>query len=304
MYAYINGQTIKHRKEEKMEIGSKIKKARQLKNMTQTELCGDFVTRNMLSAIEHNKALPSLPVLEYFIEKLEISASYFFSNEEDPLPFMLEYKLDYFYKLYSEEKLDRLLNEIKEFDGCDSRELKLLQAEANFKLGQTRFIEGNLSLAEEHFLKSHRLFQNIGLTVMANNSETGLKVIEAFKNESIPSPFECYQHNKSTPDFIFYLYIIYMIDHGMTDKAASIYDSVKFEYQPFRYHINSRLAAAKFNYSRAKELLFQLVFIEEEKMPIPFMRKIIEELEDYCIKTGDYKTAYDCTVVKNKYLTK
>lgn len=284
-----------------MEIGSKIKKARLLKNMTQSELCGDFITRNMLSAIENNRALPSLPALEYFVDKLEISASYFFSNTSDPLPYMLEHKLPYFHKLSDEGKYEKLLHEITEFENCQSTELKLLLANANFKLGQNRFIEGNLSEAQKHFIKAEELYHQLGLPVMENSAQTGIKIISAFLNNNIPSPFECFRHNKGTPDFIFYLYIIYMIDHGMVEKASSLYDTVKFEYQPFRYHINSRLAAAKFNYSRAKELLFQLVFVEETKMPVPFMKKIIDELEDYCLKTGDYKTAYDCTVVKSRY---
>lgn len=284
-----------------MEIGSKIKKVRLLKNMTQAELCGDFITRNMLSAIENNRALPSLPALEYFVDKLEISASYFFANTSDPLPYMLEHKLPHFRKLSDERKYNKLLHEASEFENCQSTELRLLLANANFNLGQNHFIEGNLSEAQKHFEKAEVLYRHLGLPAMENNSQTGLNVISAFLNDTFPSPFECFRHNKGTHDFIFYLYIIYMIDHGMVEKASSLYDTVKFEYQPFRYHINSRLAAAKFNYSRAKELLFQLVFVEDTNLPIPFMKKLISELEDYCLKTGDYKTAYDCTVVKGRY---
>lgn len=284
-----------------MEIGSKIKKVRLYRNMTQAELCGDFITRNMLSAIENNRALPSLPALEYFVEKLQISASYFFASDNDLLPYALEYKLPKIRKLSEEEKYEKLLNESKEFENCNSTELKLLIANANYKLGQTCFIDGKLQEAHLHFSTSQKLYKELKISTMVNNSQTGLKVIDSFIDDSIPSPFECYRHNKSAPDFIFYLYIIYMIDHGMVEKASSLYDTVKFEYQLFRYHINSRLAAAKFNYSRAKELLAEVVFGDDIKKPVPFMRRIISELEDYCLKTGDYKTAYDCTVIKGKY---
>ena len=41
-------------------IGEKIKALRISKRMTQSELAGDQITRNMLSLIENGSALPSL----------------------------------------------------------------------------------------------------------------------------------------------------------------------------------------------------------------------------------------------------
>ena len=43
-----------------MNVGEKIRKLRLEKMMTQSELSGDQVTRNMLSLIEKDKAVPSL----------------------------------------------------------------------------------------------------------------------------------------------------------------------------------------------------------------------------------------------------
>ena len=49
-----------------MKIGEKIKSVRASKMMTQAELAGDGITRNMLSKIENGTALPSLTTLLYF----------------------------------------------------------------------------------------------------------------------------------------------------------------------------------------------------------------------------------------------
>ena len=48
-----------------MQIGEKIKMLRQSKLMTQSELAGNHITRNMLSSIEHGTALPSLSTALY-----------------------------------------------------------------------------------------------------------------------------------------------------------------------------------------------------------------------------------------------
>ena len=57
-----------------MTIGQKIKELRNKAGLTQSELCRDFITRNMLSRIEHDAALPSLGTLCELCQKLGISA--------------------------------------------------------------------------------------------------------------------------------------------------------------------------------------------------------------------------------------
>ena len=54
------------------ELGKRIKEARLAKKMTQTEVVGSFITRNMLSQIESGIATPSLKTLEYLAGVLDI----------------------------------------------------------------------------------------------------------------------------------------------------------------------------------------------------------------------------------------
>lgn len=283
-----------------MQLGLKIKNVRLYKKMTQAELCGDFITRNMLSAIENERALPSLPALAYFAEKLEISASYFFSKDTNPLPYLLEYKLPSLRQLANEQKHAELLEAAIEFEDCMSNELKLLMANSCYVLGNIRLNEGNAGESISLFERSFRLYGELGISNMEMTGKTAKKVAEALKEGIIPTPNECFSHNRSTPDFVFYIFIIYMIDHGMTERASSLYDTIKIEYKPYRYHINSRLAAAKINYERAKELLCEIVFEQAFNIPAPMLSVFLNELEDYCIRTGDFKTAYACTKKRNE----
>ena len=54
------------------ELGSKIKEARIAKKMTQSQVVGNFITRNMLSQIENGIAMPSINTLEYLAEVLDL----------------------------------------------------------------------------------------------------------------------------------------------------------------------------------------------------------------------------------------
>lgn len=64
-----------------MELGQRIKEARLEVGLSQRQLCGDVITRNMLSQIENGLARPSMDTLSYFAARLGKSVSFFL--EED-----------------------------------------------------------------------------------------------------------------------------------------------------------------------------------------------------------------------------
>ena len=66
-----------------MSLGEKIKKARLEAGLSQRQLCGEEVTRNMLSQIENGAAQPSMGTLSYFAARLGKPVSYFL--EEDAI---------------------------------------------------------------------------------------------------------------------------------------------------------------------------------------------------------------------------
>lgn len=53
-----------------------MKELRKAKGLTQSDLVGEEITRNMLSRIESDKALPSLPTLLFLAERLGVSPGY------------------------------------------------------------------------------------------------------------------------------------------------------------------------------------------------------------------------------------
>lgn len=63
-----------------MTLGQKIKAARLERGMTQKELVGDYITRNMLSKIENDSATPSVRTLEHLARALGLPTGYFLSG--------------------------------------------------------------------------------------------------------------------------------------------------------------------------------------------------------------------------------
>lgn len=64
-----------------MELGEKIRLARQELGLSQRQLCGQEITRNMLSLIEHGSARPSMDTLRYLASRLGKPVSYFLEEE-------------------------------------------------------------------------------------------------------------------------------------------------------------------------------------------------------------------------------
>ena len=60
-----------------MELGQKLKLARIEAGLSQRQLCGEEITRNMLSLIENGSAKPSMKTLQYLAGRLGKSVSYF-----------------------------------------------------------------------------------------------------------------------------------------------------------------------------------------------------------------------------------
>ncbi len=69
-----------------MTLGEKLRQARLEAGFSQRQLCGDEITRNMLSQIEHDTAHPSMDTLRYLAGKLGKSLGYFLDEEGAGLP--------------------------------------------------------------------------------------------------------------------------------------------------------------------------------------------------------------------------
>ena len=69
-----------------MTLGEKLKQARLAAGLSQRQLCGDAITRNMLSQIENGSARPSMDTLSYLAGKLGKPISFFLEEAEERLP--------------------------------------------------------------------------------------------------------------------------------------------------------------------------------------------------------------------------
>ena len=97
-----------------MTMGQRIRAARLEAGLSQRELAGEEMTRNMLSTLEHDGAKPSVSTLIYLSDKLCKPVGYFF-GEIGLDPETVE-KLEKARKACFEEAYDRCLALLAEVD--------------------------------------------------------------------------------------------------------------------------------------------------------------------------------------------
>lgn len=112
-----------------MELGEKLRRARLEAGLSQRQLCGDIITRNMLSQIEHGTASPSMKTLQALCTVLGKPVSFFL--EEDTVLSPNQALMDTARQLYDERRYDDALQVLADYQSPDpvyDREKQLLSA--------------------------------------------------------------------------------------------------------------------------------------------------------------------------------
>lgn len=88
-------------------IGSKIKALRQKRKICQQDLCCEILSRTILSKIENNRMLPSIPQLEHISKVLNMPIYYFFRPDDAAVlgePANIDEEIDNIMSLYDNKK--------------------------------------------------------------------------------------------------------------------------------------------------------------------------------------------------------
>ena len=140
-----------------MELGQKLRLARQEAGLSQRQLCGEVITRNMLSQIENGTAKPSMETLRYLAGRLGKSVSFFLEEDAvlSPNCKVMEQAREAFGK-QDAAALRAVLDDYRSPDDVFEEEWKLLtihccilEAEEASQNGREIYAEDLLTRAEE-----------------------------------------------------------------------------------------------------------------------------------------------------------
>ncbi len=129
-------------------LGEKIKYLRKKRALTQKELVGDRLTRNMLSSIENGTANPSLDTLRYIADRLSVPVSYILSEDDDPSLYEKSESISKIYRAYEAGNYTACIALVNSISNPDC-ELKYILASSYLELGKRQVANGSLVSAKK-----------------------------------------------------------------------------------------------------------------------------------------------------------
>ncbi len=278
-----------------MNIGEKIRELRVAKLMTQSELAGTYITRNMLSCIENGAAQPSLSTILYIASRLGVPAGFLLAEEGDEIVYRKMNGLANIKRAYT----------AGDWRGCRSLclsacpepddEISLLLADCDAGIAAEEFWHGKLRSAcrffdealgyaektvygTEHIQAQARVFfgymQRISPTLYSDVLDD-----EAPRSLHLHTSFSIYADILDALD---------RDDHVTATELLSELDPNSF----FAAHVRIRLLMETDHYSEAKQALLSLLR-EDGPLNEIGLYTVLCELEICCRETEDYKGAYN-----------
>lgn len=283
-----------------MNIGAKIKDLRQAKRMTQSELAGEMITRNMLSRIENGSALPSVPTMLYLAERLGVPAGFLLAEEGNEFYYRKMNDMPEIRRAYRNSEFAICRDMCKRLGGEDDEVVYLLCL-SSFGMAKEHFDGGELSLACELFDEVCRLSEKTVYPCF-HIKASALAYLE-YMNRISPSLYSEHLLSSSSlsvdlnESFGRYHNILKAIseDSALAQTLAKEHvDAEKSAGNESLYseHIKARLLMQAKNYRDAYRVLKQML-VSGQEMPAPMMYFVFSDLEETCRELSDYKGAYE-----------
>ncbi len=282
-----------------MTLGQKIRAARLERGLTQKQVVGSQITRNMLSKIENDSATPSVRTLEYLAQALGLPISYFLSGTKysdgssaDGLD-----KMRAAYKSGDYKLCLQLLDAHKAPATTD--EGYLLYARASAALARERFLCGDVAGARE-FADSADYYNKEGLYYSADlDAEMSLLLCECSlllrDGDFAANEKEFLRADKLiayTGRFLLDK-ATNLIDHGQLEEASSLLDRPECglpRYAAQQKFVLGSLHLAQGNYAAAIPPLLEAEALSDENRPL--LGAVCGKLEICYREQGNFEKAY------------
>ena len=258
-----------------MELGEKLRQARLEAGMSQRQLCGEEITRNMLSLIENGSAKPSMKTLQYLAGRLGKSVSYFLEETavlSPNQPLMEAIRKHYDAGEYAEAAA--LLVNYREPDPIFDRERQLLQVLIYLELAEKALEENRTLYAMELLGKGERETAYCSRELERRR----LLLLGRMKSGRVSALLP-------SLDEELLLRAEEALDAGNYRRAAALLDAAEDQTAPRWQLLRGQVCLAEEEYSRAAEHLR-----EAEKA---YSRETVPLLERCYRELGDYRRAYE-----------
>ncbi len=263
-----------------IKIGEKIKKRRNELGLTQNEVAGSFMTRNMLSMIESGEALPSIENAERLAAALSVPLSFLFSENDDIFPYEKNQKLSYIKDLFKKGNYKHCLAVLDSLSSSDD-ETNYIYANAAFCEGKRLLFSGSLTSAETYLKAALAKCQetDYDTTYISASIPLYLSVALNIQSPLLELDTSSYENFHASEDYEFFKYLTMDREYNFKNKIYS-------------NHLYAKFLIKQYNYSEALKILVKLQDSKENNFNAYALFGIYTDLEYIYKQQGDFENAY------------
>ncbi len=277
-----------------MKLGEKIRELRISKLMTQAELAGDAITRNMLSCIENNSATPSLSTVLYIAKRLNVPVGYLLADEGDESVYRKMNSFSNIKRAYTAGDLRGCRSLC--ISGCPQPddEISLLLASCDVGIAVEEFESGRLRFACRFFDEALRyadrtMYPTAEIKAMARVYFRYMERISPTLDSDV-SDTEAPLAVESDLPIARYLDALTALEEGSSARALAFFER-EAPSSFFYDHLRIRMEMQKGEYHTSERALLQWLR-QEEPLPKVYLYTVLCELETCCRESEDFKGAY------------
>ena len=281
-----------------MNIGERIRELRISKLMTQADLAGDRITRNMLSCIENGSANPSLSTIVYIAGRLGVPAGFLLAEQGDEMAYRKMSNLSNIKKAYTTGDVQSCRSLC--LSGCPEPddEISLLLANCDAEIAVEEFWRGRLRSSCRFFDEALSYAEK---TIYSTDAiEAEIRVYFRFMERISHTLYsdlldeEKTLSVKSNSIISQYLDALESLDNGDVTVAQTLIEQLPqtSENSFFEAHLQSKVLILQKNYKQAQKALLQLLQDDETPLNKIELYTVLGDLEVCCRESEDYKNAY------------
>lgn len=290
-----------------MNIGQRIKSLRIAKMLTQQELAGGNITRNMLSRIENGFALPSMQTLIYISEKLGVPAGYLLAEEHEDFGYKKLIGMPEVMRAFHAGEWQICIDLCLALGGVDD-EINYLLSLCMYNCAKELFASGELRLAVQMFDSCKQQCFNTSYPLANVIAECDAYIcaigyispllVSDIDFVANPSPASFGE------DFCRYFTVLRVLEEkGNAEISVRRLLVGNWAKSHYTDHINARVKIKYGNHNEAYHILKGLLS-SDYNIPAPMLYFIFSDLEVCCRELSDYRGAYEYSGDKTGMLEK
>lgn len=278
-----------------MNIGEKIKKLRTDKMMTQSELVGGEITRNMLSCIENGAANPSMDTVSYIARRLNVSVAYLLADENDERIFKRHSEIMNIKKAFMNEEHAICRDMCMSADSRNDDEIQMILCECDLAIGIDNFNKGDLRESCEYFDEaiehcSSTLYRTEHIVATAGVYFRFMRSLSATLSSNAVDESEVNIYPAMTDEFCRYLLLLETFSEGRCPEDGEIRSVGKVD-SPYVLHLIAKSRMLTGDYGEAHDALMSILR-SDIAIPQPILYFVFSDLEICCKEIEDFRGAY------------